>query len=142
MKSVARRLGDDEQIVAVAFMWQRHRLMLPFAVAAALGVLVVSALVGFEGSVALAGLSVAGAAVAAMATTDYAVLARTGSGLVLMRGSRIRQTAVELSERLPASCEVESVDSTLVLSTWLVGDRYYTVPKSSESAMTRIAAGR
>lgn len=58
---------------------------------------------------------------------------------MLLRASRVRQVAFEMIERLPASTPVELVGNNLVLTDWMVGERRYTVPKSSQSAMARIA---
>ncbi len=139
IESVQKRLRADDELREVAYMWHRHRWTLPFAILAAIGVAGVAALVGVGSWGSLVAVGLAAAAVAATAATEYRVLAATQRGLVLLRASRIRQVAVEVLERLPASTPVTLVGNNFVLTDWLVGDRRYTVPKSSESAMTRIA---
>lgn len=121
-------------------MWRRHRWLLPFGVAAAVLLVVVAILAGFESTGSLIAVGLAAAGVAAMATTEYRVLAKTSRGLVLLRGSRIRQAAVEMVERLPKGTKVRLVGNQYVMTEWAVGDRRYSVPKNSESAMTRIAS--
>lgn len=139
IESVRRRLRAGEHLQEVAYMWHRHRWTLPFALSAGAGLCLVAFVSGFDSAGSLVAVGLAASAVAAMATTEYRVLAATTSGLVLLRASRIRQVAVEVLERLPASTDVRLVGNNLVLTDWMVGDRRYTVPKSSESAMNRIA---
>jgi hypothetical protein len=138
LESVRRNLGRDEEPLEVAVMWQRHHWMVPFALAAALAVGLGAAVVGFTGPSAVA-VGVAAAAVAATATTEYRVLVRTDAGLRLLRASRIRQVATGLVEQLPDDAVVELVANQFVVTEWLVDGRRYTVGKSSEAAMTRIA---
>jgi hypothetical protein len=140
-QSVSRLLRPDEVIIEVVVMWQRHRLMLPFSVFAAIAVFVGATIVGFQTGPAV-GLAVAAVGMAAASTTEHRVLAQTSHGLRLLRGSRIRQVAVELIGDLPDDTPIEMTGHRFVLSEWRVGDHGYTVPKSSEGAMTRIAASR
>ncbi|MEO1065559.1 MAG: hypothetical protein AAFZ07_29435, partial [Actinomycetota bacterium] len=79
--------------------------------------------------------------VVAPAATATAAAATVDDGLHLLRASRIRRAAVAHLERLPDSTHVELVGNQFVITEWQVGDQRYTVPKSSESAMTRIATG-
>ena len=101
----------------------------------------VDRVVGFEVGPAV-GLAVAAVGIAAASTTEHRVLAQTSRGLRLLRGSRIRQVAVELIGPLPDDTPIEMTGHRFVLSEWRVGDHDYTVPKSSEGAMTRIATSR
>ncbi len=141
LQSVQRLLRPDEAILEVVVMWQRHRLMLPFSVLAAVAMFAGATLVGFEEGPAV-GLAVATVGIAAASTTEHRVLAQTSRGLRLLRGSRIRQVAVELIGPLPDDTPIEMTGHRFVLSEWRVGDHDYTVPKSSEGAMTRIATSR
>ena len=59
---------------------------------------------------------------------------------MVLRGSRIRQYAVEVLETLPASATLEPVGATLLAADWQIGTTVYTVPRSSEQAIHRIAA--
>ncbi len=120
-------------------MWNRHRLMLPFALGAAVLLAILGVAVGFDSAGSLIALGLAAAGVAAMATTEYRVLALTSRGLVVLRGSRVRQAAVERLDRLPKTSAVKLVGSQFLMTEWQVGDRTFFVPKSSESAMTRIS---
>lgn len=140
-KSIKRLLRDDEDLAEAAFMWSRHRLMIPYALAAFGALLVVAVLVGFEAWASRLGVGVAGAGFAAMATTNYRVLAQTSRGFVLFRASRVRQYAVEPLERWKTTPEMKPATSYSIATDWLVDNRRYTVPKSSERAMARMAAG-
>lgn len=120
-------------------MWHRHRLMLPFVFGAAILLVIVGVAVGFDSAGSLIALGLAAAGVAAMATTEYRVLALTSNGLVLLRGSRVRQAAIERLDRLPKHSTVSLVGSQFLLTEWQVGDRTFSVPKASEGAMTRIS---
>lgn len=120
-------------------MWIRHRWMVPYAIIAALAVFLTSEWAGFDETSTRVALGFAAGAIAVNATTDYRILARTSKGLMLLRASRIRQYAVEMLERLPASTPIEPVGGTVLATDWRVGEAVYTVPKSSESAIHRIA---
>ncbi len=140
VRSVRRLLRADEEIIDVAFMWSRHRLMIPYVLASFVALTAVAVAVGFDSWASRAGLGVGGSAVAAMATTNYRVLAQTSRGFVLMRASRVRQYAVEITERLKSPIEMTPQTSYMVATDWLVEDLRYTVPKSSEQSMVRMAA--
>lgn len=141
LASAARHLPQGVQLVEAVVMWRRHHLMVPFAVVVAVVVGVGASFVGFGAASAVA-LAVAAAAVGASATTDHRVLASTTDGLHLLRASRIRRAAVGHLERLPDTTSIELVGNQFVITEWQVGDRRFTVPRSSESAMARIATGR
>ena len=104
-----------------------------------LGMLIVALLVGVEQWGGRIGLALAAAATAAMATTEYRVLALTSDGLVLLRSSRVRQKAGAIIGRLPASTRVEPVGSNLVITDWSVGDTVYSVMKRHQAAMVAIS---
>ncbi len=140
-KSIRRLLRDDEQLVDAAFMWSRHRLMIPYALGVFGLLLGVAFLAGFQTWVSRMGVGAAGAGVAAMATTNYRVLAQTSRGYVLFRASRVRQYAVEPLERWRSTPEMMPKTSYSIATDWAVDNRRYTVPKSSEGAMARMAAG-
>ena len=95
--------------------------------------------VGVEQWSGRVGLGLAGAATAAMATTDYRVLTLTTGGLFLLRSSRVRQKAVEVIDRFPAATPVEPVGSNLVITDWSVGDGVYSVMKRHQAAMVAIS---
>lgn len=122
-------------------MWSRHRWMIPYAAVAALAVFFTSEWAGFTEFSTRVALGFAAAAVAVNATTDYRVVARTARGLVLLRGSRIRQHAVEVITRLPKSTKIEPIGGTVLATDWIVGESVFTVPKSHERALERIAQG-
>jgi len=113
--------------------------MLPFAFGAAVLLVILGVVVGFESAGSLVALGLAAAGVAAMATTEYRVLAMTTRGLVLLRGSRVRQAAVERLDQLPKDSPVTLVGSQFLMTEWQVGDRSFSVPKSSENAIIRIS---
>ncbi len=139
LRSVRRHLEAAEILVDAAVLWRRHRLMVPYCFCAFTAVAVGAALVGFQAWPARAGLGLAGAGVAAMATTEYRVLAQTDTGFVLLASSRVRQYAVRLIERLPSCTTIELVTNQMVMSEWAVDGVRYTVPKSSEQSMARMA---
>lgn len=123
-------------------MWQRHRLMIPYAAAAFVTLVAVAVAVGFDDWATRIALGAGGSAIAVAATTDYRVLAATSRGLVLFRASRIRQWAVEPIETLDAEAEIMPIGGFMFAADWKVGPFVYTVPRSSEQAIGRIAAAR
>lgn len=137
--SVRSLLDEGERLVHVAHMWTRHRLALPFLAAAFVTMFVLSILLGIGDWGGRFGLGCAGAAIAAMATTEYRVLALTSDGLVLLRSSRVRQKATSLMSRLPDSTKIEPVGSNLVITDWSVGDASYSVMKRHQAAMVAIS---
>ncbi|MEX2280351.1 MAG: hypothetical protein WEA76_09715 [Acidimicrobiia bacterium] len=138
-RSVARFLDEGTELQEAAFMWTRHRWMVPYAIIAALAVFLTSEWAGFTELSTRVALAFAAGAIAVNATTDYRVLARTTRGLLLLKASRIRQYATGLIEWLPASTQIEVVGGTVLATDWQVGEAVYTVPKSSEQAIQRIA---
>ena len=137
--SVRALLADTDRVLHLVHMWSRHRWLLPFAALAFGGMLVVALLAGVDQWSGRIGLALAGAAVAAMATTEYRVLAWTSDGLVLLRSSRVRQKALGVIGPLPASTRVEPVGSNLVITDWTVGDTVYSVMKRHQAAMVAIS---
>ncbi len=138
-RSVRRILANDEQILDVAYIWRRHRLLIPLVAVAALIGGGAAALAGFTSIASIAAVALAAVAVAASASTEYRVLAVTEGGLVLMRGGRIRQVATALIERLPDSTTVERVSSNLVISEWRVGTDRFSALRRYESTMSAIS---
>jgi hypothetical protein len=120
-------------------MWKRHRLLLPFGLAAFVGMVLVAAWAGAEDWPTRIVIGLAGFAVAVAATTDYRVVAQTSEGILLLRASRIRQVAKEIIERFPFATPIEPVGGTALAADWSVAGQTYTVPRSSETAMDRIA---
>jgi hypothetical protein len=84
------------------------------------------------------GIGAAGAIVAATATTNYSVLARTTRGLLLCRAGRVRQVATAIVERLPEGTPISRTGGNLITGEWDVGDRSYSVPRRHERAMEQI----
>jgi hypothetical protein len=138
-RSIAKLL--DEEVTEAAFMWTRHRWMVPYALIAAGVVFLTSDWAGFSEISTRVALGFAAGAVAVNATTDYRVLALTDRGLVMFKSSRIRQYATGVLARLPRSTPIEVVGGTVFATDWRVGEATYTVPKSSERAIERIAQG-
>lgn len=137
--SVRALLPDTDRIVHLVHMWSRHRLMLPYAAIAFAGMVLLAFAVGVDQWSGRIGLGLAGAATAAMATTEYRVLAQTTAGLVLLRSSRVRQKAVAVIETLPPSTAIAPVTSNLVITDWSVGDAIYSVMKRHQAAMVAIS---
>ncbi len=120
-------------------MWTRHHLWLPYAAGAFLAMLAVAVVVGVEQWGGRIGLAIAGGAIAAMASTEYRILALTSEGLVLLRSSRVRQKATELIERLPSSIEIAPVGGNLVMTDWRVGSVVYSVMKRHQAAIVAMS---
>lgn len=137
--SVRNQLPEGELIVQIAHMWTSNRWALPYGLAAFVGCFVVAFVVGVDQWSGRIVIGLAGAAVAAMATTEYRVLVLTREGLVLMGSSRIRQRATNLIRRLPASVSVEPVGSNLVITEWSVDGQVYSVMKRHQAAMLAIS---
>lgn len=139
LSSVQKRLRSGERAELAAYMWNRHRLMVPFLVASFIVLTAVATAAGFETWAGRVAIGFAGAAVAGTASTDYRILAKTDKGFVLLKSSRVRQYATQLIEQLPASTPLERVGGTMLATEWIVGERSYTVAKSSEPAMSAMA---
>ena len=142
LRSVARVLGGNMVVHDAAYMWARHRWMMPFAGAAFAAVALLAPIAGInEGGTRIA-LGLAAAGVAVMASTEYRVVAQTDGGIVLLEASKIRQVATDLRLRLEKDDPFQSVGGTVLAADWQVGEYRYTVPRSSEQAMQRMAATR
>jgi len=120
-------------------MWKRHRLMMPFGIVSFLGMVVVAEWAGWDEWATRIVLGLAAVAVAVAASTTYKVVAQTTDGLYLLQASRIRQVATRMLERLPTDATIEPVGGTILAADWQVGGSVYTVPRSSEQAISRIA---
>jgi hypothetical protein len=138
-RSIARLLDDGTQVVEAVYMWRRHRLMFPFGIVSFLGMLVVAEWAGWDEWATRVVIGLAAVAVAVAASTDYRVLAHTTGGLFLFQASRIRQVATRMLEKLPPDVPVEPVGGTILAADWAVAGSVYTVPRSSEQAISRIA---
>lgn len=139
LRSVARRLDAGISVSDAAYMWRRHRLIFPFAAFAFLGVMTVASWAGAEDWPTRIVIGLAGVAVAVAATTDYKVLARTSEGVVLLSASRIRQTATGDAAAVPADAQIKPVGGNVLATDWDIAGSVYTVPRSSERAISRIA---
>ena len=138
-RSVMRFLDDGVQVVEAVYMWRRHRLMFPFGIVSFLGMVVVAEWAGWDEWATRIVIGLAAVAVAVAASTDYKVVAQTTDGLCLLQASRIRQVATRMLEKLPSDVAIEPVGGTILAADWEVGGSVYTVPRSSEQAISRIA---
>lgn len=120
-------------------MFTRHHLAFPFIAFAGVAMLVVASLAGATQWSSRISIGLAGAAVAAMATTEYRVLARTTKGLVLLRSSRFRRRANGVIRRLAKGTEIEVVGSNLVITEYRIDGVVYSVMRRSQQEMTAIA---
>lgn len=136
----ASRVLDGAAVPDAAYMWARHRWTMPFAVVVFGAVALLAPIAGVDDWPTRVVIGAAVAAVGVAATTEYRVIARTERGLVLLTASRIRQVATSVVGWLPADVELAPVGGTLLATDWQVGDRRYTVSRSSEQAMERMAA--
>ncbi|MGI9605786.1 MAG: hypothetical protein ACR2P0_06570 [Acidimicrobiales bacterium] len=139
LNSVRKHLPADERVVRVVHMWTRHRLLIPYAIAAFVAMLAVASVVGVPQWSGRVGIGLAGSAIAAMATTEYRVLAESANGLFLLRSSRIRQTATALDRKLGSDAEIELVGNNLVITEWLVDGTRYSVMKRFQADMVALS---
>ena len=121
-------------------MWARHRLLLPYTLAVLAAAVLLAPLIGVDDLASRTAIGFGVAAVAAMATTEYRVVAVTGEGRFLLNASRIRQVATSLNCRLDPDAAMLPVGGNVIATDWEVAGKRYTVAKSSEQAMHRIAA--
>jgi len=134
-----RFLDDGVHVVEAVYMWRRHRLMFPFGVVSFLGMVAVAEWAGWDEWSTRIVIGLAAVAVAVAASTDYKVVAQTTDGLFLLQASRIRQAATRMLERLPSDVTIKPVGGTILAADWEVAGSVYTVPRSSEQAISRIA---
>ena len=139
-RSVVRVLGTEVRVREAAYVWKRHKWMVPYAATVFAAVVLLAPIAGIEDWPARIAIGAAAVAMAVTATTDYSVVAQTADGLALFKASKIRQVATELREHLPDDVELTPVGGTLLAADWQVGQRVFTVPRGSEQAMSRMAA--
>ena len=139
LRSIARLLDDGTAVVEAVYMWKRHRLMFPFGIVSFVGMVVVAEWAGWDEWATRIVIGLAAVAVAVAASTDYRVLAQTSDALFLLQASRIRQAATRLLEKLPPDATIRPVGGTILAADWEVAGSVYTVPRSSEQAISRIA---
>lgn len=122
-----------------AYMWSRHRWVIPYA-AAVFAVLVwLAPIGGVDDWPTRIVIGLAGLGIAVNASSNYRVLGETNEGLVLLRASRIRQVATVKLENLDRRTELKPAGGTMLAADWQVGGNVYTVARSSEQAMERMA---
>lgn len=142
LRSVQKALGDDVEVYDAAYMWARHRWSTIFAGVVLAALVLLAPVFGIDDWPTRAVIGLAGMGVAILASTDYRVTAETSRGLYVMRASSIRQVATGVEERLSADVGLERVGGTILAADWQVGKRRYTVSRSSEQAMQRMAERR
>ncbi len=142
LRSVQDVLGGSSTVRDAAYVWSRHRWLVPFATLVFAAIVFLAPLASIEEWPTRIVLGMAGVAVAVMSTTDYRVVAETERGLVMMKASRIRQVAIGGMEVLGPDVLLEPLGGTIIATDWQIGDHRYTAPRSSDEAMQRMAAGR
>lgn len=142
LRSVQQVLGEVVTVRDAAYVWSRHRWLVPFVTVVFAAIVLLAPVAGLQDWPTRIVLGLAGVAVGVMSTTDYRVLAETDSGMVILKASRIRQVAIELLERLASDVVLEPLGGTFLTTDWQVGDHRYTAPPSSDQAMQRMAARR
>ena len=140
IRSVRKYVGPDGNVLDAVYMWSRHRLMVPYAALAFLALVLVAAAAGIDPWPSRVAIGAAGAAVAAAATTEYRVLALTGTGLVLLRGSRVRHYATGVMTHLPAEFTPRREGGNMLTSDWMIDGSVYTVLKRDDQALASMAA--
>jgi len=138
-RSVVRFLDDGTHLVDAAYVWKRHRLVYPFGISSFVGMLIVAEWAGWDDWATRVAIGLAAVAIAVAASTEYKVVAQTSDGLFLFQASRIRQAATGLLERLPSDATIKPVGGTVLAADWEVAGSVYTVPRSSERAISRIS---
>ncbi|MGB8359932.1 MAG: hypothetical protein WCE80_00865 [Acidimicrobiia bacterium] len=141
LRSVQRILGEDVTVRDAAYAWSRHRWVAPFGAAVFAAIVFLAPVADIEDWPTRIVLGLAGVGVAVMATTDYRVVAETDRGIRVLKASRIRQVAIADGEGVPQGAVMEPIGGTIIAADWQVGSHRYTVPRSSEQAMERMAAG-
>ncbi len=139
-RSVREQLRANETPDQIVYMSTRHRLWLPFCVAAFGAFVALGTVLEFEGWPSRIALGGVGAAIGILATTEYRVLASTEKHVILLRASRIRKRAVEVMSRLPLTVEMELMASNLVNAEYKVDGRIYTVLYRYRSQMDAIVS--
>lgn len=142
LRSVLGVLGEHVAVRDAAYMWNRHRWLIPYATVVLAALVWLAPLAGVDDWPTRIVIGLAGMGVAVNASSNYRVLAETDEGMFLLRASRIRQVATGGAERLASNASLEPVGGTLLATDWRVGENVYTVARSSEQAMERMAGGR
>ncbi len=138
-----RLTHESESLKQAAYVWSRHRLMVPFAAAAFVALAAVAWWAELPTWSARIAVGAAGAAVAVNATTDYRVIGLSDERLIVAQASRIRQVARSILHDLPLTAPVSpEAGGGFVTTTWKVGDAMYTVPRASQIAMEDIRASK
>jgi hypothetical protein len=135
-------VGAGTVVRDAAYMWTRHRWMVPYGGTVFAAVVLFAPIGGMEDWPTRIAIGAAAAGVAVTATTEYRVVAQTDDGVLLLKASKIRQVATELQEELPPDAAMEAVGGTMLAADWQVGAHRYTVSRSSEQAMNRMATAR
>ncbi len=138
LRSVRNCLRADVQLAV--FMWRTGPLTVPFAVAAAVGCALLATAVGFEWPTGVVAIGLVGCAVAWSAGTEYRVLAADPEGeLWLLRGSRIRQTAVAVLDEPIERESVHQLTVNAITTQWRVGGNDYTMHRRHQPRLTALA---
>ncbi len=138
LRSVQRLLPEGEQVLAASYGYARHRLSLLYALAAGSAIFVLVSLLGGYTVPSRAVLGGVAGAVAIAATTEYRIFARTTTGFVLLRGSRIRLAATAVLRRLEPDTTVAPVGGNLITVEWEIDGRLYSVPKRADAHLARV----
>ncbi len=139
LRSVRKCLGVEVHVAV--FMWRTGSFTAPFATAAALGCALLAALVGFEWPTGVVAIGLVGGAVAWSAGTEYRVLAEGPDGeLRLLRGSRIRQTAIAVLDDSIDRDSVRPVTVNAITTQWRVGRHDYTMRRRHQAPLTALTS--
>jgi hypothetical protein len=142
LRSVRRVLGEHVSVRDAAYMWNRHRWLIPYAMVVFAALVWLAPIAGVDDWPTRIVIGLAGTAVAVNASSDYRVIAETDEGFFMLRASRIRQVAIGEPEKLSSNVILEPVGGTLLATDWRVDDDVYTIARSSEQAMERMAGRR
>lgn len=141
IRSILRLLEPGVEVIEAAYVWRRHRHVIPYSLATFVAMVTVATATGWTGLPERVGLGLAAVGLATAATTDYRIVASTSKGPVLFKASRIRQAATAVVGPLRHHATIREVGRTMLTSDWEVDGTVYTVPRFSDTAMLRLAGG-
>lgn len=140
IRSVQRLVEPGAVVHDAAYMWARHKWMVPYGALWFLTVVALAPIGGIDDWSTRVAIGFAVAGVAVTATTEYRVLALVDDRMVMFTASKIRQVARRKIEEIGWRSTMAPVGGTVLAADWQIGDQQYTVSRSSEQAMSRIAA--
>lgn len=138
VRSVARLLAPGETVGEAAYMWRRHSMGLVFGAVAFVVVGGIAAVAGTDWPTIPFVLGMVTATAVYTLTSEFRVLATTDRRLVLCRGGRFRQVAVEWIGDVDRA-SIEPIGGSMLATDWRIDGTVYSISKSYEKAIHAIA---